>query len=123
MPLEVTNRWVISAISEFSFAACAHPSTYSARPSGGHEKSDSEGGGVHSQALARGGRAERIARAEQAWKEAMEIASTFKKLDPRRPSGSPRIKTSNISRRLIRCPRRPAGSLFVIYVTCERYGV
>ncbi|GEM_PF-5794567 len=27
------------------------------------------------------GRAERIARAEQAWKEAMEIASTFKKLD------------------------------------------
>jgi len=28
------------------------------------------------------GRAQRIARAEQAWKEAMEIASTFKKLDP-----------------------------------------
>jgi hypothetical protein len=28
------------------------------------------------------GRAERIARAEKAWKEAMEIASTFKKLDP-----------------------------------------
>ena len=28
------------------------------------------------------GRAERIARAEHAWKEAMEIASTFKKLDP-----------------------------------------
>ena len=28
------------------------------------------------------GRAERIAHAEQAWKEAMEIASTFKKLDP-----------------------------------------
>ena len=27
------------------------------------------------------GRAERIARAEQAWKEAMEIASTFKKID------------------------------------------
>jgi hypothetical protein len=27
------------------------------------------------------GRAERIARAERAWKEAMEIASTFKKLD------------------------------------------
>jgi len=27
------------------------------------------------------GRAERIARAEQAWKEAMEIASTFKRLD------------------------------------------
>ena len=27
------------------------------------------------------GRAERIARAEQAWKEAMEIASSFKKLD------------------------------------------
>jgi len=27
------------------------------------------------------GRAERIARAEQAWKEATEIASTFKKLD------------------------------------------
>jgi hypothetical protein len=27
------------------------------------------------------GRAERIARAKQAWKEAMEIASTFKKLD------------------------------------------
>jgi hypothetical protein len=28
------------------------------------------------------GRPERIARAEQAWKEAMKIASTFKKLDP-----------------------------------------
>lgn len=28
------------------------------------------------------GRAQRIARAEKAWKEAMEIASTFKKLDP-----------------------------------------
>jgi hypothetical protein len=28
------------------------------------------------------GRAERIARAERAWKEAMEIASTFKRLDP-----------------------------------------
>lgn len=28
------------------------------------------------------GRAERIARAEQAWKEIREIASTFKKLDP-----------------------------------------
>jgi len=28
------------------------------------------------------GRAERIARAEQAWKEALEIASTFNKLDP-----------------------------------------
>jgi hypothetical protein len=28
------------------------------------------------------GRADRIARAEQAWKEAMEIASTFKRLDP-----------------------------------------
>ena len=28
------------------------------------------------------GRAERIARAEHAWKEAMEIASTFKRLDP-----------------------------------------
>jgi hypothetical protein len=28
------------------------------------------------------GRAERIARAEQAWNEAVEIASTFKKLDP-----------------------------------------
>jgi hypothetical protein len=28
------------------------------------------------------GRAERIARAEQAWKEIQEIASTFKKLDP-----------------------------------------
>ena len=28
------------------------------------------------------GRAERITRAEQAWKEPMEIASTFKKLDP-----------------------------------------
>ena len=28
------------------------------------------------------GRAQRIARAERAWKEAMEIASTFKKLDP-----------------------------------------
>ena len=27
------------------------------------------------------GRAERIAHAEQAWKEAMEIASTFKRLD------------------------------------------
>ena len=27
------------------------------------------------------GRAQRIARAEQAWKEAMEIASTFKRLD------------------------------------------
>ena len=27
------------------------------------------------------GRAERMARAEQAWKEAVEIASTFKKLD------------------------------------------
>jgi hypothetical protein len=27
------------------------------------------------------GRARRIARAEQAWNEAMEIASTFKKLD------------------------------------------
>ena len=28
------------------------------------------------------GRTDRIARAEEAWKEAMEIASTFKKLDP-----------------------------------------
>ena len=28
------------------------------------------------------GRAQRIENAEQAWKEAMEIASTFKKLDP-----------------------------------------
>lgn len=28
------------------------------------------------------GRPERIARAKKAWKEAMEIASTFKKLDP-----------------------------------------
>jgi len=28
------------------------------------------------------GRAERIARAEQAWNEAIAIASTFKKLDP-----------------------------------------
>jgi hypothetical protein len=28
------------------------------------------------------GRAQRIARAEQAWKEAIKIASTFKKLDP-----------------------------------------
>jgi hypothetical protein len=28
------------------------------------------------------GRAQRIARAEQAWKEAIQIASTFKKLDP-----------------------------------------
>jgi hypothetical protein len=28
------------------------------------------------------GRTQRIARAEQAWKEAIEIASTFKKLDP-----------------------------------------
>jgi hypothetical protein len=28
------------------------------------------------------GRAERIARAEQAWNEARKIASTFKKLDP-----------------------------------------
>jgi hypothetical protein len=27
------------------------------------------------------GRAERIARAEKAWKEAVEIASTFKKID------------------------------------------
>jgi hypothetical protein len=27
------------------------------------------------------GRAERIARAEQAWKEAVKIASTFKKID------------------------------------------
>ena len=28
------------------------------------------------------GRAEQIARAEQAWKEIREIASTFKRLDP-----------------------------------------
>lgn len=28
------------------------------------------------------GRAARVARAEQAWKEAIEIASTFKRLDP-----------------------------------------
>ena len=58
------------------------------------------------------GRAQRIARAEQAWKEAMEIASTSRGSIPRPSSGSPKIRISNISRWLARCPHYPTAHSF-----------